>query len=502
MNKKVLCVLFLMVSFGVGAQQVDSLVRFYYKDGSLSSEGYLRDGKPDGYWKTYSQDGKIQSEGNRENYLLDGLWKFYDKDGILKNEHTYQSGIKNGPEKYYEEGILSKVIPFKNNLREGMAIEFYPDGAPKAEYAYLNNELYGKGYEFNRNGGIISLMTYKNGVMVRKQRINRYNHKEEKHGLWVKFYTRAMAESQGTYKNGLKHGYFKYYDRKGNLLRTEKYVNDKLQEDALETAKLEVKRSYYRNKRLQSYKSYRKGVPDGMHIEYAEDGSTSSAVLYQTGIVIARGGSVDDKGRRSGEWEEYYTSGERKAVGNYKNGKKDGKWVYYYINGRIEQEGNYVMDKAEGMWYWYYPSEKLLREEGFVNGKEEGISKEYAEDGTLLAQGEYFDGKKEGPWVFVVNDTKRSGEFSDGLQTGKWIHEDINTGKPLFIGNYYEGLLEGEQEYFFANGKMKSKGKYEAGYKQGEWEYYTEQGLLSIRVLYRDGVDYQYDDVAAADRES
>ena len=27
---------------------------FYYDNGVVSSEGNLRDGKPDGYWKTYS----------------------------------------------------------------------------------------------------------------------------------------------------------------------------------------------------------------------------------------------------------------------------------------------------------------------------------------------------------------------------------------------------------------------------------------------------------------
>ena len=61
----------------------DSIVKngyqvFYYSNGIKSSEGTMRNGKPDGYWKTYYQTGIIKTEGNRKNFLLDSLWKFYD----------------------------------------------------------------------------------------------------------------------------------------------------------------------------------------------------------------------------------------------------------------------------------------------------------------------------------------------------------------------------------------------------------------------------------------
>ncbi len=57
--------------------------QFFYDDGTLASEGSMRDGKPDGYWKNYYEDGLLKSEGNRENFLLDSLWRFYDDEGKL-----------------------------------------------------------------------------------------------------------------------------------------------------------------------------------------------------------------------------------------------------------------------------------------------------------------------------------------------------------------------------------------------------------------------------------
>ena len=81
----------------------DSLTIFYHPNGIKSSEGYMLNGKPEGYWKTYSEDGVLISEGNRKNYLLDSLWKFYDENGELKMEINYREGKKNGMRTTYRE---------------------------------------------------------------------------------------------------------------------------------------------------------------------------------------------------------------------------------------------------------------------------------------------------------------------------------------------------------------------------------------------------------------
>ena len=56
----------------------------------------MRDGKPDGYWKTYSEFGIVKSEGNRKNFQLDSAWKFYNEEGKLAFEFSYREGKKNG----------------------------------------------------------------------------------------------------------------------------------------------------------------------------------------------------------------------------------------------------------------------------------------------------------------------------------------------------------------------------------------------------------------------
>ena len=88
---------------------------FRYPNDSIASEGTLRDGKPDGYWKTYYETGILKSEGNRKDFLLDGLWVFYSEEGDTTLAVHYQHDLKNGKRNVYlsdeiQEDDLKQVI--------------------------------------------------------------------------------------------------------------------------------------------------------------------------------------------------------------------------------------------------------------------------------------------------------------------------------------------------------------------------------------------------------
>ena len=116
----------LFASINLFAQE-DTVVKnghqvFYHSNGKIASEGEMRDGKPDGYWKTYDDLGILKSEGNRKNFQLDSLWKFYDDEGALKLSITYSEGIKNGNRTtYLDDRIL--VDSFDNNIKNGHSKE-------------------------------------------------------------------------------------------------------------------------------------------------------------------------------------------------------------------------------------------------------------------------------------------------------------------------------------------------------------------------------------------
>ena len=93
----------------------------------------------------------------------------------------------------------------------------YPDGSVKMKIPFINGLEEGIAREYDPEGNIIQLITYKKGYVVERERINRYDadsfHMENGNGFMMK-----KSLQEGTFKHGLKNGYFKEYDREGNLL--------------------------------------------------------------------------------------------------------------------------------------------------------------------------------------------------------------------------------------------------------------------------------------------
>jgi antitoxin component YwqK of YwqJK toxin-antitoxin module len=145
------------------AQENDSLkqVSYTYENGQVSSEGTLRDGKPDGYWKSYYRNGNLRSEGNRNNYLLDGLWKFYTEEGILYLTIDYVADKKDGYRTTYRGDKVYKKEAFKEDQRNGLTEIYYADGAIKRQTPFVNGREKGLGYAYDTTGRVTTLSTYK-----------------------------------------------------------------------------------------------------------------------------------------------------------------------------------------------------------------------------------------------------------------------------------------------------------------------------------------------------
>lgn len=470
---------------------------FYYKTGEVSSRGTLVEGKPDGYWENYYPDGTVKSKGSRRNFLLEGIWYFYNPDGTPAQSVTYEKGIKQGEEKIYENGVLLQLFTYKNGLRQGVSYEYYPDGKTKAENFYLNDQLFGRGYQFDPDGTVNTLYGYKDGRITSIQKINRRDSRGRKSGTWYDFDAKdkSIVLMQGDYKNGLRHGYFKYFDRDGNLIKTEKYVEDVLQNDAIETARIDVQRDFYADRRIKSYTSTRNGQKDGLQVFYDPQGNITQAAVFRQGILSEKGGVIDPEGRKQGTWVEYSPSGQKKAAGEYKDGNRTGDWTYYYPDGSVEQKGKYSQGKETGQWTWYYPGGKILRQEFYRNGKEEGESVEYDRQGNTVARGEYENGLRQGEWIFEVNRTLQEGTYLDGERDGLWKYTDQVSGKVVFQGEYRDGIPDGEQTYFYDNGKIKARGRFASGVPDGLWQYYNENGFVSLSVTYQGGVEVKYDGI-------
>lgn len=491
---RIVCLQLLIFSVVLSAQTKDSVeyVKLYHPNGELASEGTLRNGVPDGYWKSYHVNGNIKSEGNRHNEVLDSLWKFYDLDGQLYVSITYKDDLKQGPRTTYSEGVKTKVEQFENNQLHGITEFFYPDGNVKKTIPFVEGKEQGMGYEYDEEGMIITLLTYNSGVLTKKRNINRRDDDGNRQGIWMTFHKNMRIEVEGNYTDDLKNGFFKYYTKTGNLIKTERWIMGVLQEPDATTEKLEIRRELDPNTgHISKVGPYLQGKKEGVHREYDEEGNVIGGGIYSLGQILAEG-ITDDLGRRQKHWKFYYQTGELKEEGGYKDGKRHGNWKYYFIDGRIEQEGRFNNDKPDGLWTWYYDNGQVWREEEYMRGLRDGPFKEMDKQGNVIANGKYVEGFRDGDWFYQVGNVRQEGRYFDGERDGEWNHYYTSNDQLRFNGKYINGMREGRHTWYYDNGQVEIRGKYSGGRKEGIWEFFNRNGFKYLTITYKNDEEVEY----------
>jgi antitoxin component YwqK of YwqJK toxin-antitoxin module len=502
MQRQLLLLLLLGWCFTVSAQnQVipNGYNVFNHPNGNIASEGTMRDGKPDGYWKTYYENKILKSEGNRKNFDLDSIWKFYDEKGKLTLEINYKNGKKNGLRKTYREDEYV-TENFVDELKQGPTTFYYLSGKIRQVINFENGLETGLSKEFAEDGTIISITEYKKGFIVDREFINKTDKAGKKQGKWKFFFDNDMVKLEGTYKDNLKNGYFKEYDKNGLLVSIKKYVNDIEEAQAVETSKLVVKSDYYPNGQVKIVATYRGDVPEGVRREFDQTGKITQGYVFKNGAVVGEGITTND-GLKDGSWKEYYDGGKLRAVGAYDKGKQVGEWIYYYPDGKVEQRGKFSKNgKYEGNWKWFYPDGSLKRDEAYLNGVLDGPSVEYDELGNVILQGEYIEGLEDGPWISEVGEFREEGVYKAGLRNGSWkfyyTSKTPGNQKQLFFqGGFIDDLPNGKHTFFWENGNKKDEGNYVMGRKEGDWNKYNYDGSPFLIINYKGGIEKKYDGI-------
>lgn len=469
-------------------------VTYFYANGVISSEGFLRDGKPDGYWKSYYENGNIKSEGNRINFLTEGTWKFYNEEGLLTSEISYEKGKKNGVRKTYSKTEIIEEY-FMNDVRDQYIKVYFPDGKLKRYTKLINGLEEGYSLEYNQDSVIIMMAEYRKGFLLSREFINRTDKNGVKQGLWRQFYNNGIIKEEISYLNGKRNGYLKKYDENGTLLSIEKYVNDEPVVFAEELKEYEIRRDYHSNGIVKIEGSYFNNKPDGIRREFDSTGKIIKGYVFNEGVLIGEG-LLDAMGKKQGPWKEYYESGEIMAKGNYKNGNRVGQWLFYHKNGKIEQEGSFTSKGIpDGEWKYYYETGQVLKEETFMNGENDGDYTEYNDSGKVIVKGQFSEGFETGLWFYEIGDIREEGTYTDGVQTGKWTQSSQLDGKLIFEGSYSDGKPDGKHTWFFPGGSKRVEGRYSMGIKEGDWKYYYEDGSISIIITYRNGIEIKYNNV-------
>ncbi|RBW57150.1 hypothetical protein DS884_11225 [Tenacibaculum sp. E3R01] len=96
------------------------VLKKFYKNGQLKSEGAFINNKKEGLHKEWSNNGTLVLEGYYKNGLANGLMKWYHEKGYLAGVGLMKNGLRHGIWKVYaiEDGKLTAKVQFKEGKQK------------------------------------------------------------------------------------------------------------------------------------------------------------------------------------------------------------------------------------------------------------------------------------------------------------------------------------------------------------------------------------------------
>jgi uncharacterized protein len=469
----------------------DGFQVFKYPNGAISSQGLIKNGKPEGFWTSYYVTGVKKSEGRRRNFMLDSIWIFYDQSGDTTEKINYLYGKKNGWYfKYKKEPsvglyVWSKEL-FAGDKKEGISYIYFPEGKVQQTILYNGGKKEGLSKEYDIDGNIVTLMEYNNDFLISREKINRTDRKGLKQGDWKDFYPNGAIKSERTYKDDLLTGYYKEYDNRGKLVLTMLYENGSIVKNKVEDEPdIEIVNKHDQDGKLIYSGPYRNKIPVGIHRDYGKDGKVTNAYVYNDNGLLLSEGIVDEAGNRNGKWKDLYPDGKVQAEGQFTDNRRTGTWKFYSLAGKVEQTGAYNNGRPDGIWKWYYDDNTLLREEEYFQGKRDGAFTEYSITGEIISKGQYSDGEKNAAWKYNSGNNIEEGKYIIGLRDGLW-KSYYPDGKLRSKGNWIQGNPDGEHSFYYPEGKIKEQQFYKNGIRQKTWKKFDEEGHTVLTITYKD----------------
>lgn len=396
----------------------------------------LRKSAYSGYKKIKSGD-RLIAEGRFRNGQAHGDWVHYSrarvfKEEIKKSEISYQNGMLHGNYRLFYEKEDENILIEARKYDRDLLVSIRDYSGYYTEHTPLNE---------GRKQSITTLTDATGTLIFHVQSLqedyqsDRYEQLSFRHGAYLNRVARDSSDwqplAQGQFLYGAKTGEWKYFNKAGNVIRTENYPVPESEEEFLriydEQGKLRVRGAYTEGKRTGVWRFYYDGNPDseeiydtagnriartqfyydggysltlyknnqkqvkttfrkggttgsienyaeGRRIFFNEDGTVAQEVHYKIGrgntVCPTEGISVIKNGLRHGPVKYYdRNTGEIKSEGSYRYGYRIGVWTEYNADGSYEKH--------------YYPTdtEVLMRQ---CLHSPPALSEEYDKDGKLL----------------------------------------------------------------------------------------------------------------------
>lgn len=440
--------------------------RTYYADGTLETDGILKDGIRDGRWLIYDPLGRIVQELMYKDGFQSGAQKKYHGNGFLKEEYSCDSNNIIGVYKeYFASGNLETSGLYNKNGRAGEWTSYYSNDTVQSKLFYTDDVRVGRQFFYSPTGNLSSDEYFNDeGLSIR---IKLYDENEK-----------IRQDQKYEYDSVLFNEYYP-----SGKLRIKKTIVNNVQHGISET--------YLPNGKLQSLKPYLFGLTNGIGKRWDYKGNLEIEVPYVMGKIS---GMI--KGYEEGKlwytdfyeddvlldkYNQYYSNGKLSRCITYSDNLKHGTADYFAPDSSLmyrfifqedvlkaftykDSKGNFLPEKPVDLKTTeivsYYSNGKISARMALKNGEMDGVVKTYYPNGKPMAEKLFVKGNFEGPY--------------------KEFHENGNLKELI---NYHNGERDGKYELYSENGKKQKEGQNICGQDEGEWHIYNEAGKL-VNTLY------------------
>ncbi len=165
--------------------------RYYHENSQIKAITKFSDDGIIAYTESFHENGKPMAMGKYINQKRDSTWNFYsDIDGKIIAKEDYRKGKLNGKSIlfYVDSGKPAEITEYKQGVKEGTYLKYFPDGKTMTEGLYHNDQL---------------------------------------HGDFTVYYNDETIEIKGRYENGRKSGNWEYFTENGKPITEEQYKLEK-----------------------------------------------------------------------------------------------------------------------------------------------------------------------------------------------------------------------------------------------------------------------------------
>jgi uncharacterized protein len=432
-------------------------VTLYYENQAIAEVQDFRDGIPLGTHFKYFESGREAYKASYKSGKRHGAEQWFFEDGQRKGHGEWREGVPIG--KHWMNHSKDQLLSYAEYDNQGRlvrpVVEFYENGAKKAEYFAVDGHPEGEVRNWFDNGQLKSLYIYRDGQLTGEQ---------------CEYFESGQLQVRSHFAKGVRTGLHEEWHENGQLAVRLQLIDGEKDGECVR---------WHANGRQSELESYRQGILHGKSAQWWEDGSHKFEMSYEngerhgwcrewspSGVLLVE--AKYELGQPASNFRQWHENGQLAALIPVMNGLREGAEERFYANGVAQGVAHFHQDQLHGEIKTWFEDGSLQRVQHFEDGMPVGLHKEYL-------QAKDKDGNPQLSRVISYSKGKLDGEQ-------KSYHKN---GLAQAVVTYRDGVLNGLKALWDENGNLIEEGWYEMGNLQGRF-FHREADGREVVFHYKD----------------